>query len=196
MTNIKLPKISFKVERWKYNKELHIYVSNYGNFLDNDKKPIPIKIDNSGYVRIRVGRTLHLAHRVVMTTWRPIVNPIGATVDHLNHNKRDNSLKNLEWVSKEENIRRAISDFVLDPKGSIGNAKFIMQTSYINCISKWLKQEYHLEKSYKKINKDIRDSMNSGEPYCGYNFMYLNNRYVVVEFPTCEVTENDIWWKD
>lgn len=67
-----------------------------------------------------------------------------------------------------------------------------MQTSYINCISKWLKQEYHLEKSYKKINKDIRNSMNTGEPYCGYNFMYLNNRYVVVEFPTCEVEENDI----
>ena len=33
------------------------------------------------------------------------------TVDHLNHNKRDNSLKNLEWVTKEENWKRAKEDY-------------------------------------------------------------------------------------
>lgn len=182
MTNIKLPEFSLKIERWKYNKELHIYVSNYGNFLDNDKKPIPIKIDQTGYVRIKVGSIFYLAHRLVLKTWRPIINDIGMTVDHLNHNKRDNSLKNLEWVSKEENYRRAIADFISAPE--YGNAKFIMSTSRISCISKWLKQEKHLTNGIKKINTNIRNSINTGESYCGYNFMYFKNNYIVIKFPT------------
>jgi hypothetical protein len=47
-----------------------------------------------------------------MLTWRPTPNAEHLTVDHLNHNKRDNSLENLEWVSQEENIRRAKADFI------------------------------------------------------------------------------------
>lgn len=32
------------------------------------------------------------------------------TVDHLDHNKRNNSVSNLEWVTKEENLHRAQID--------------------------------------------------------------------------------------
>ena len=34
------------------------------------------------------------------------------TVDHLDHNKRNNSVENLEWVTRAENMRRARADYI------------------------------------------------------------------------------------
>lgn len=53
-----------------------------------------------------------LLHRLVMLTWKPTPEAEMLTVDHLNHNKRDNSLDNLEWVTVEENQVRATRDQV------------------------------------------------------------------------------------
>lgn len=107
--------IHFSIERWKWNPDFELYVSNKGRFRNRDKKDVPIQVNKSGYCMIYCGGTIHrhlFAHRVVMLTWRPTPNAEHLTVDHLNHNKRDNSLENLEWVSQEENIRRAKADFI------------------------------------------------------------------------------------
>jgi hypothetical protein len=47
-----------------------------------------------------------------MLTWKPTPEAEKLTVDHLDHNKRNNALSNLEWVTKEENERRADADYV------------------------------------------------------------------------------------
>ena len=49
-----------------------------------------------------------------MLTWRPIPGAEDLTVDHLDHNKRNNALTNLEWVTREENLRRADEDHLDD----------------------------------------------------------------------------------
>lgn len=108
-----LPTISLKIERWKFNKDYGIYVSTLGNFKDRYKRPLPIKIEQNGYCKIKTeapSTPWKLAHRIVMLTWKPIPDAENLTVDHLNHNKRDNSLANLEWVTKEENLARAKRD--------------------------------------------------------------------------------------
>lgn len=112
LLNFILPKFILKVERWKWNSEYRVYVSNLGNFKNEHKQRLPIKINSSGYCLIKTECGYRLAHRVVMLTWRPIPDAEELTVDHLNHNKRDNSLDNLEWVTKEENWERASNDFI------------------------------------------------------------------------------------
>ena len=102
-----LPKIIFKVEKWKYNKEYELFVSTQGNFKDKNKKNLPIKIGSSGYCMVDTPFGIKQAHRIVMLTFKPIINTEDLTVDHLNRNKRDNSLNNLEWVTLEENLKRA-----------------------------------------------------------------------------------------
>lgn len=105
--------IHFSIERWKWNADFGIYVSTKGRFRNESKKDIPITVDNKGYCRVYCGGTTHthlLAHRVVLLTWRPTANAGNLTVDHLDHNKRNNALDNLEWVSFEENQRRAKAD--------------------------------------------------------------------------------------
>lgn len=107
-----LPKMIMKIERWKWNKEFRIYVSNMGNFKDEYKKNIPVRINRGGYVMIKTPYGNKLAHRLVMMTWQPIPNAEDLTVDHLNHNKRDNSVYNLEWVTVDENLKRAAEDLI------------------------------------------------------------------------------------
>ena len=114
-----LPTISLRIERWKFNKDYGIYVSTLGNFKDRHKRRLPIKIDQGGYCRVKTevpNNPWKQAHRLVMLTWKPIPDAESLTVDHLNHNKRDNSLNNLEWVTMEENQRRAREDFLSEPK--------------------------------------------------------------------------------
>ena len=113
MFKIILPKLKLKVEKWKWNKEYRIYVSNFGNFKDEYKNNIPVKISSvGGYVVIKTNYGYTFAHRLVMLTWKPIPNAENLTVDHLDHNKRRNTLDNLEWVTRKENILRAKRDFI------------------------------------------------------------------------------------
>lgn len=112
MFNIILPKINLVFEKWKWNKDYRIYVSNLGHFRDEHKKLLPLKISSSGYCHIETCVGLRLAHRLVMLTWCPIPDAENLTVDHLDHNKRNNTLFNLEWVTQKENENRAKRDYV------------------------------------------------------------------------------------
>ena len=110
-----LPTISLRVERWKFNKDYGIYVSTLGHFKDRHKRLLPIKINDRGYCLVKTEapkQPWKLAHRIVMLTWKPIPDAENLTVDHLDHNKRDNSLTNLEWVTKRENQKRAAADYM------------------------------------------------------------------------------------
>lgn len=110
-----LPTISLRIERWKFNKDYGVYVSTFGHFKDRHKRPLPIKINDRGYCLVKTDapkQPWKLAHRIVMLTWKPIPDAENLTVDHLDHNKRDNSLTNLEWITQKENLQRAVADYM------------------------------------------------------------------------------------
>lgn len=109
------PTIKLNIERWKYNPTFELYVSNMGHIRNKSKADIAPKIMENGYVVVYVNGSINgyvLLHRVVMLTWRPTPEAEHLTVDHLDHNKRNNALSNLEWVTQEENARRANRDYL------------------------------------------------------------------------------------
>ena len=112
MFKIILPSIKFKVERWKYNEEYQIYVSSLGRFKDGHKKDIKMLIGSNGYCMVNTWKGLKAAHRLVLMTYKPLESMDNLTVDHLNHNKRNNELSNLEWVTEQVNLQRAKEDFI------------------------------------------------------------------------------------
>lgn len=101
------------IERWKYNKEYNIFVSSEGRLRDKEKKEIFPKISHNYLFYYNMTDTTIKripVHRLVMITFKPINNYKEMTVDHLNHNTRDNRLINLEWVTDEENQYRSKRD--------------------------------------------------------------------------------------
>lgn len=108
--------IHFSIERWKWNAEYELWVSNKGHFRTAEKREVPVQVGSTGYCMVYCGGNVHrhlLAHRVVMLTWKPTANAELLTVDHLDHNKRNNAVSNLEWVTLEENQRRAQADHIV-----------------------------------------------------------------------------------
>lgn len=115
MCKFMLPKLNFKVEKWRWNKEYRIFVSSLGNFKDEYKKNMPIRINSkTGYCMIETPYGIKQAHRLVLLTFKPIPNAESLTVDHKNHNKRDNSVSNLEWLTREENQAKAQADLYIN----------------------------------------------------------------------------------
>ena len=117
------PTLHIEFEKWKFNKEYGVWVSNFGNFKDIHKRPIPKKVyQQNGYVAVKTKHGNRMAHRLVMYTWCPIEDREAFTVDHIDHNKRNNRVDNLEWVSQAENVMRAKDDIVASPIPTIINA--------------------------------------------------------------------------
>jgi hypothetical protein len=108
-----LPTIKFSLERWKWNKTYEVWVSTEGNVRDKKRNSLTPKMDQHGYLCLWFkGKGFISMHRLVLLTWRPKKDANTLTVDHLNHNKRDNSLRNLEWVTLRENQERAKNDLI------------------------------------------------------------------------------------
>ena len=171
------PRFIFKVERWKWNKEYRVYVSNLGNFKNEHKQNLPFLINQNGYIIIKTENGYKLAHRLVMLTFYPIPNAEDLTVDHKNHNKRDNSLDNLEWVTYEINQNRARED-QLSPSDEIKACKIIkikagkkqfqsMEQAIDWVINNTGNKSSESPAKRTNIAKKITNAINNNQLYCG-----------------------------
>jgi len=77
-----------------------------GKILGPSGKELKWKYDKDGYPRVAVGNTTKGVHTLVALAFVP--NPHNyKEVDHIDGNKNNPSADNLEWVSHQENVRRA-----------------------------------------------------------------------------------------
>jgi hypothetical protein len=113
-----LPTLHFSIEKWKWNDEWGVWVSTHGRFRDRLKRPMTLRLNGHGYYTLFVPDhkpALALAHRIVLKTWMPVENDEDLTVDHLDNNRRNICLSNLEWVTKDENQKRAAAHTIAVP---------------------------------------------------------------------------------
>ena len=133
---------------------------------------------------------LKSAHRMVMMTWRPTRDMESLTVDHLDHNKRNNAVSNLEWVTKEENKRRAAADMRVsnNERKSVITAQEInpnMQLTFgtrkyffnnYDEAADWVIHNFISNTGYYKkeniINK-IKHAVNTQQKYCNYRWKWV-----------------------
>lgn len=103
-----LPKIHLTIERWRKNKEYGVYVSTCGRVkLIKNKELLNPRINERGYCTVFTDKGAVMVHRLVAYTWLGGKRNAMYNVDHINSNKRDNSIKNLRWVTIEVNNQYA-----------------------------------------------------------------------------------------
>ena len=83
---------------------------------------ISCKGDKNGYLRVGLtnasGLKTFKVHRVILQTFRPVEGMEALEVNHINGNKTDNRVENLEWVTTLENIQHAIKTGLRSPPPS------------------------------------------------------------------------------
>lgn len=77
-----------------------------------ERKELQPSINSNGYYELNIGGRdgeKWLLHRLVAHVWCENANNFD-TVDHINGDKTNNCAENLEWVSREENIKRGFEN--------------------------------------------------------------------------------------
>lgn len=89
------------IEYKKY-KDTHLVYSDGRVYSLISNKFLKFDYSNSGYARLKLNGKNVRVHRLVMELFK---GKSDLTVDHINGNKHDNRLCNLQYVTAEENAR-------------------------------------------------------------------------------------------
>ena len=99
-------------------------VSNYGNVRNKITGIIRKQTDRKGYKKIRINGEDVIVHRLVADTFYDGDHE-GLCVNHIDGDKSNNFLGNLEWVTQSENMKHAYRNNIKQPSGGSEPIKII-----------------------------------------------------------------------
>ena len=143
------------------------YVSSLGRFKNKNGNIVNVK-SSSGYKRIMISKKSYLLHRLVAIIF--ILNPENKEqVNHIDGNKLNNTIENLEWVTNQEN---QIHKFKIGFKGTKKIIQYDGNMSIINKFNSIIEAAKILGISATCISNNC--SGKTSITKCGFNFRYDN----------------------
>ena len=110
-----------------YKIKENYVVYNDGTIFSLQSKMFMKPITNNGYLSVKMGGRLESIHRLVGILFIP--NPHNKKeINHIDGDRTNNKVENLEWVSPQENIKHKIHILGKDHRGSKnGMAKLTLE---------------------------------------------------------------------
>lgn len=84
----------------------NVNISDKGRFLRDNGSISSGTMNREGYIVITKGGKQFRIHRLILMAFKPIINYKDMVVDHIDGDKSNNNIDNLEWVTTAENTRR------------------------------------------------------------------------------------------
>ena len=126
-------------------------------------------INNTGYEQVMLyddnGYNLKRVHRLLLETFKPHINMNDLDVNHIDGNKLNNHLTNLEWLTRRDNILHACDIGLINNRGEdspnaiLSNADVleILQRLDTGELQKDIGLDYGVSNKYiSQINRGVR----------------------------------------
>ena len=98
----------------KYSLKFNYYAISSGViYSETSNKILAPQLDKDGYEKVQLlstdnKRHRYSIHRLILENFNPVIGMECLQVNHIDGNKRNNALSNLEWVTCIENIHHAM----------------------------------------------------------------------------------------
>jgi archaellin len=126
----------FENEIWKEIAINNYLVSNYGRIKNNKGEICKLKPNAHGYIKISIKNNSYSVHRLVALAFIPNIEN-KKIVNHIDGNKINNNLKNLEWATCLENNIHKINNNL-----SNNTKKVIQYDSNMNKLNEFISITY------------------------------------------------------
>lgn len=189
------------IEEWRNIKGVHsdYLVSNTGRVKSVNKKwsKRDIKIVkpflNTGYNRVAIknnigDRKKYLVHRLVAMAFLSKKDH-HTQVNHIDGDKLNNNLNNLEWVTSSENIKHAIKNGLLSHKHNEGSKNHMSRLDDIQVLTIRTMHDSDLKDYAESLGVRIGTVRNARE---GVTFKSLPNPIKREKNPAAKLKEMDI----
>lgn len=118
------PNLYAAIEYWRPIDDFDgkYLISNLGRVKNLKGKIIKLQHSDRGYTIFTFnnqGKTTRYIHHLVMAAFGPHKPAPYYQIDHIDGNKNNNCISNLEWVTPSENTRRAYQNNLKTPSGAI-----------------------------------------------------------------------------
>ena len=104
----------------------YIKVGDNGTIIGKKGKMKPNNQNTKGYYRVHIGNHMYSVHRLVAEAWIPNLNNF-PQVNHIDGDKSNNNINNLEWCDNKYNRRHAVVNDLSSAKITLNQANEIRE---------------------------------------------------------------------
>ena len=136
------------IKNHRYELKYNYYIYDDGRvYSEKTNKFLSTALDKDGYVKVSListdnKRHRYSVHRLVLENFHPVDGMENLQVNHIDGNKQNNNLSNLEWVTSSENNAHAYRIGLKNQKGSKNNASKLNEQDVKEIIDLLLSKKY------------------------------------------------------